>query len=237
MKKKILIIGNNDGLPGVKIDIENYKRFFKSPIGGNWLESEIDATWLNRSKTELVTELNRLKGLSLDYLIVVFSGHGGQERETILELNSRGELIGESELKYLASRQLNIYDCCRSFPTSINESRQSEFLVKSFSAFNTREKYEKRILQAINQQVSLYSCSIGEVSNDTSEGGVYSKYLIQSAKNIIDDFKLVGNAHVEAYNLTVENNKKLPKEKHQHPDAILPRCLSSQQLIISVKPY
>lgn len=235
MKKKIVIIGNNEGLPGVKVDIENYKQFFKSPFGGNWLDEEIDVK-LNPLKTELIIELNRLKGLLLDYLIVIFSGHGGQERETMLELNSRGELIGESELKYLASRQLNIYDCCRCYPISINESRQFEALAKPFSNINTREKFDKRIKQAISQQVSLYSCSIGEVSNDTSEGGVYSKYLIQSAKNVVDDFKLIGNAHNEAYNLTVDNNKKLQIDKHQHPDAVLPRCLSTQQLIISVKP-
>lgn len=235
MKKHILIIGNNEGLPGVKIDIENYNQFFMSPFGGNWFPNEINVK-LNPTKSELSAELNRLKGMSLDYLIVIFSGHGGQERETILELNPRGETIGESDLKYLATRQLNIFDCCRCYPMSLNESALFKVLSKAFTGINTREKFEKRILQAVPQQVDLYSCSINEISNDTSDGGVYSKYLIQSAKNIVDNFKLIGNAHQEAFDLTMGYNLGLPIDKQQHPEAVLPRCLSSQQLIISVKP-
>ena len=235
MEKKILLIGNDDGLPGVKVDIENYKQFFKSPVGGSWLEREFTVK-LNPTKRELTNELIRLKNLSLDYVIVVFSGHGGQERETVLELNPQGELIGETELEFIAKRQLNIFDCCRCYPETITDSRQFEALIKSFSSFNTRERYENRILKAIPQQVILYSCSIGEISNDTKDGGIYSRFLLKSARNIIDEFKLLGTAHVEAYELTIENNKKLPLEKHQHPEAVLPKCFSSQQLIIGIEP-
>ena len=41
MRKHILIIGNNNGLPGVNIDCENYRKFFMSYIGGCWHEDEI----------------------------------------------------------------------------------------------------------------------------------------------------------------------------------------------------
>ncbi len=235
MKKKILIIGNDNGLPGVKVDITNFQTFFKSAFGGNWQDPEIDVK-VNCSLTDLRKDLSSLKGLNLDYLIIIFSGHGGQKRETVLELNSKGETIGDSELQNIAKRQLNIYDCCRSIGQQTNESLALVNKIKLYSAFNTREKYEKRIMQAINQQVSLYSCSVGEVSNDTSEGGLYSKHFIDSAKNINSEYKLVGEAHTEAYNLVVEANKYLPKDKHQHPESVLPRCLSDQQLIISINP-
>ncbi len=235
MEKRILLFGNDEGLPGVKVDLKNYKDFFKSPIGGNWLEIEID-TLLNPTKSDLTTKLNLYKTLKLDYLIIVYSGHGGQERETLLEINPRGELIGESELTHISQRQLNIFDCCRCYPEALHESYQFEALAKSFSEFNFRKAYEKRILQAIPQQVTLYSCAIGEISNDTKEGGIYSQYLLKSARQVSDEYKLIGTTHVEAANNTIETTKKLPKEKHQTPEAILPKCLSSQQLIISINP-
>lgn len=235
MEKRILLFGNDEGLPGVKVDLKNFKNFFKSPIGGNWLEIEIN-TLLNPTKKELLDKLALYKDLSLDYLIIIYSGHGGQERETLLEINPKGELIGESELQYISKRQLNIFDCCRCYPELIHERVRFEAISKSFPEFNTRQIFEKRILQAIPQQVTLYSCSIGEISNDTKDGGIYSQSLLKSARKINDDFKLIGTTHVEAFEETVEITKKLPKEKHQHPEAILPKCLSFQQLVISINP-
>jgi len=226
MQKRILIIGNNDGLPGVKVDIENYKIFFKSQYGGNWHDNEIIEK-LNISKLELITLLKSLKNLSLNYLIVIFSGHGGQERETILELNSHGEYISESELKNLAYRQLNIFDCCRCYSQPILESKTTELRLKNL--FSTREKYEKRIMEAVHQQASLYACSIGESANDTAKGGAYSKNLIAAAISETNEYTLVGHAHQVASILTSI------EFKNQHPEAILPKCLSSQQLILGIR--
>lgn len=48
MRKKILILSNpgregaENYCEGVKRDVDNYKQFFLSPVGGNWYESEID---------------------------------------------------------------------------------------------------------------------------------------------------------------------------------------------------
>ncbi|AYL98110.1 caspase family protein [Mucilaginibacter celer] len=230
MNKRILIIGNTDGLPGVKIDIANYQKFFKSEYGGGWLEFEF-VIKTDPSLIELSLTLSRLKQLNLDYLIVIFSGHGGQDRETVLELNSSGEAITESALKYLAPRQLNIFDCCRSFPSPQVETRLNERFTKAFSAATgTREKFEKRIMQAIPQQASLYSCSIGEVSHDTATGGVYSRHLIDAATSSINEFQLVGTAHNTAAVLTKN------EFRDQNPEAVLVKSLSSQQLIIGIDP-
>lgn len=228
MQKRILIIGNNHGLPGVKVDIEKYKSFFKSSYGGSWRDDEIIEK-LNVSKAELLAELARIKG-TLNYLIVIFSGHGGQERETMLELNSKGECIGESDLTNLAYRQLNIYDCCRSFPEIVTESFKAQLRAKLFSIVNTRQKFEERIMAAEHQQVSLYACSIGEYANDTNEGGAYSKNLISAARNIDEEFMLVGTAHMNA---SIETTREFPE---QHPASIIPRLMSSKQLIIAIKP-
>ena len=214
MQKKILMIGNDSGLPGVKVDIINYTAFFKSPIGGNWYDSEIEIK-RNPAKKDLIKRLSELKNLGLDFMIVYFSGHGGQDRETLLELNSEGEVINDSELHNIGKKQITIYDCCRSYPEEKRAALQLDEAYAEFAEYDTRAKYEKRIMQAIPQ---------------------YSKYLLQSAKNIESEYKLVGAAHAEAAELTIDYCKYLPKENKQLPDAILPKCLSSQQLIIGINP-
>jgi hypothetical protein len=227
MKKKILIIGNNEGLPGVKVDMQNYKTFFISQNGGEWRDDEIFEE-LNPTRDHILTLLDKLKQQQLDYLIVVFSGHGGQGRETVLELNG-SEYLSESRLHDLAVKQLNIFDCCRAFSPALLEGVRNKIEKKAMSYFSTRERYEKRISQAIPQMARLYACKEGEVAQDTSEGGAYSKNLIYAAIGNVE-YTTVGVAHQRAAEQTsaVYGN--------QHPDAILPRCLSGQELIIGIKP-
>lgn len=232
MVKRVLIIGNNDGLPGVKIDIANFTKFFKSGYGGFWQDNEFEIM-LNPSRINLLRKIQILKNMDLDYCIVIFSGHGGQHREVVVEINGDGEMMHEAEFKNISKRQLTIFDCCRGL---ISESLSARSLgspiSKSFSLTENyiRARFENRILQAVEQQVTLYSCSINEYSQDTSEGGVYSKNFLFSAVNVFNEFKLVGKNHEEASYLTKKENPK------QNPDAILPRCLSEQQLIISINP-
>jgi hypothetical protein len=229
MIKRVLIFGNDEGLAGVKVDMQEYKKFFKSSFGGSWDDSEIIER-LDPSRSSLLTDLTNLKRLSLDFLIIVFSGHGGEQLGTILEINPAGETIYESELKDIADRQINIFDCCRCYPTSLSKAVVDMFESKAYSAISTRERYERRIMQSVSQQVYLYACSRGESAYDTKDGGIYSKHLLESAIKRDRDFTLVGTAHAEASVLTTAEQSK------QHPDALLPRCLSSQQLILSIKP-
>ena len=230
MEKRLAIIANDRGVPGVKIDIAKYKAFFRSSYGGGWSDSEI-TTMLNVSRTRLRSKIAEYKLLDLDYLIVVFSGHGGQERETILEINAQEETILESELHDIAVRQLNIYDCCRCYSEVLTESVKNRLETKLFSTINVRAKYEQRIMQAIPQIVRLYACSVGEKAYDLGEGGIYSKHLLENAIQMQSQYKYVGDAHVEAKQQTTEEEPK------QHPDSVIPRCLTKQQLIIAINPY
>ena len=74
------------------------------------------------------------------------------------------------------------------------------------------------------------------MSYDTANGGVYLSNLLNAAQTISYDqeFKLVGLAHQEAIAPTTENSLR-EKQGRQVPEAVLPKCLSSQQLIISMK--
>ena len=154
----------------------------------------------------------------------------------MLGINDKQETIAESELQSIALRQLNIYDCCRCLPQVLTDSIEFSKRAYSFNEQSVREKFETRIKQALPQQVLLYSCSIKEYSHDTSNGGIYTNFLLECAKNLNSEFKLVGDAHSEAKIKTIANNINLPKGQQQNPDSVIPKLHSSQQLIIGIKP-
>lgn len=234
MKRKALLIGNNRGLQGVPLDLLNTRKFLQSSLGGEWYSSEIEQL-LNPSKSDLLRKIDNLKRESNDYSFVLFTGHGAHARNTILEINPPGETISENDLIGLSERQVSIFDCCRAIV-------QDE-IIKSFTvamdsyqekASTVRARYDRRIMQAIPQQAKLYSCAIGESSYDDG-GAVYLGKLLACAKRIEanSSFKLLSAAHSEAAVLTKAH--VLEKFKNnQSPSSALPKCLASQELIISI---
>ena len=91
-------------------------------------------------------------------------------------------------------------------------------------------------MQAIPQQVRLYACSVGQCSYDTPNGAMYLTNLLTSAQAIDTSatFKTVELAHAEAREKTVDQAKN-KADGPQTPQAYLPKCLTLQQLIISLK--
>lgn len=239
MIRKALLLGNTRGLEGVKVDIKDFSDFLKSDFGGGWLPNELEIKY-NINKAELLSILSSLKVDPPDLLIILFSGHGGQERKTILELNSYGETIEENQLRNIGIRQINIYDCCRSYPENYQENVNVYNVYKSIYSEDRRKTirhlYEKRILQsAKNQQILLYSCRIGEKSYDTPNGAVYLNNFLKAAKNLLAKEKLVIEAHQEAIEPT-RNYSKKEFNAEQNPQSIVPKLLTNQQLIISINP-
>ena len=114
MRKKILMIGNTDDLPGVPIEISDYYSFFTSPVGGGWYDEEIDIL-LNPTQHELLETVADIEEADYDYVIVFFSGHGEETSDgTILYINGQSETILLHNLTDLSERQLLIINCCRS---------------------------------------------------------------------------------------------------------------------------
>jgi len=237
MKRRALLIGNSNGLSGVKLDLANYSNFLKREIGGKWFGSEISIV-MNPTRLELLSKIAILKREAPDYAFVVFSGHGAYSKGTILELNRNEEYIYESELHGIAARQLLIYDCCRNvIDISVTEDYSNFSGTQLLNKANgIREMYDTRIMQAIEQQSSLYACSVGQSSYDTNKGGIYSNCFLSSVFPISENqFKLVGTAQDEATPKTTNKAWEIYK-KVQTPDHSLPRCISRQQLIISINP-
>ncbi|MCL2805048.1 MAG: caspase family protein [Treponema sp.] len=241
MKKSALLIANTDGLAGTKKDLDNFASFLRSENGGLWRPDEIGAPLYNPSRSLILDTINKMKLLKYDYVIVLFSGHGGQKRETVIEINGRGEHIMESELKDIAPRQLSIFDCCR---VQTQQRLRDSIMNKSTMYFssvseileNIRNNYNNRIMQSMRQQVALYSCSIGQSSYDTNEGAIYLNNLLDTANKFSNgEFLTIGMAHQQAKIITYENSINM-KDGPQLPEACLPKCLTEQQLVISINP-
>jgi len=237
MKRRALLFGNTGGLNGVKVDLDNYCKFLLSDTGGQWYEDEITIL-MNPTRNLLLSTITALKFQQPDYVIVIFSGHGAYSRGTVLELNSNGDCVNEAELRNIAPRQLLIFDCCRNVivESALEQktSARSAFLGDLSSPI--RQMYNIRIMQSIEQQSSLYACSIGESSYDTNKGGVYSiSFLSSLTPEYNQRFKLVSSAQEEASPKTTSLAWAL-YSRRQVPDQTIPRCLASQQLIISINP-
>lgn len=231
MKRIALLIGNSSGLEGVIKDLHDWHHFLTSSIGGAWNQDEI-ILLKNPSKFDLLNCIKGIRG-KFDFAITVYTGHGGYDRETILEINGKGETINETDLLYIAPKQISVFDCCRvGNDTPLNES------LRSFSMGGilhnkeyVRAVYEKGIEQAINQQIRLYACCIGETAEDTKDGALYIQNLLFSARrhSSLKVFNTVEDVHRHASFLTyVKSNFK------QNPSAVLPKCLSDQKLILSI---
>lgn len=239
MKRRALLIGNSRGLQGVKKDIVNFQTFLMGRYGGAWEKGEI-LIEMNPSLDNLYCKIDLIKKEKNDFVIVMFSGHGGYQRDTVLEINGKGEYIHENELIGLASRQISIFDCCRAmekYEKGIESLHEAKLFSIYDSVDNIRQRYEERIMKAIPQQDRLYACKIGQCANDASDGSgaYYLKNLIKYAKAIDDAYGLVGDVHEDAAQDTT-NEVKIKENEVQEPVASLPKCLSSQQLIISIRP-
>lgn len=233
MKRHALLIANADAA-GAQNDINNWKKFLRSGVGGAWHENEIQVL-TNPSKLYLEVTLSLTKDANYDFVIVVYAGHGGWERTTILEINPKGETINETDLKGLAPREILSLDCCRA--TSTVTDNLNEAQLKMFSETirsSIRARYDARTMQAVAQQVTLYACSVGECAYCTNEGGYYTKNLLrQSAAVPYNAFQTINQAHNAAAPATTKEVRE-KENQDQHPDISMVRCLTSQQLIIGI---
>lgn len=201
-KKAILIPypGEPDGdnyCPGVFADIENYKNFLCSPLGGWWrFDKDSDVCseikiFPSPKRNILLPYLERLK--SYDYIIIAFCGHGRYSRlyqQTIIQINEHEE-VRESELRDFGIRENLVLDCCRVLLPDIVTDAMEHFGLRKASAHHRelnfaecRKYYEKSISECRPGCNVLYGCNVGESSGESkSSGGYYSSSLFRVARN------------------------------------------------------
>jgi hypothetical protein len=202
MKRKAVLIESSDvknhtELPGARMDIENWKEFLRSDLGGAWNDSEIVS--LHKPFSSDVE--GALKVDSDSYCFVAFSGHGG---DGFVVLN---DYLGEfaiSSLKPKTQQGTVIIDSCRGVTQNytirakmaianeiVNRSLASARLsegqrnrLENFTIVTThRQSWEGAFSRASAGIVEMLACSKGQAAaEDPSAGGYYTTLLLQSAE-------------------------------------------------------
>lgn len=133
----------------------------------------------------------------MDYALIVFAGHGYAERngEVYFELSSNQEVSLSDIKSWLpCQKMLMIADSCQGyldepFLRTLTES------IRTFSAGGrmmnsrvaNRDRYNKRIdRMARSSKAFVSAVSPGEYAQDTSNGGLYSRTLMDLAENLIE---------------------------------------------------
>ena len=224
MRKKILMIGNSNQLPGVPVDLADFYDFFTSPEGGNWCGNEIEVL-KNPSRRSLFQSVEEIAEAEYDYLITFFTGHGNEDDdETVLCINEREEIV-LSNLTNLSPKQLNIIHCCRCYAETSTDrpfmkARRTRL---SISRNPIRRAYEKRIQDCSPEQIILYSCEDGEITSGTYDGGNYLQSLLDATHAILAEsdtpFVSVAQAHHEAVALTRQDGSRLQQRPQIHPSS------------------
>lgn len=189
LSRKALIIGSPDAkIPGVKVDVENLRKYLLSPVGGLWYDSEI-TTLMTPQVSTIRAEIEVLK--RADYSLVFFAGHGyhsNQRGSTILHVNAR-EDMNSLELRIGAQKHLLILDCCRKRE---DEKRLLKSAMESMTFDSARQQtlnpaecrryFDKEIALCDGGIVVMNSCAVDETAGeDESSGGYYTSSLLDSA--------------------------------------------------------
>lgn len=233
VKRKAILISHEDGELMTGKDVEDIRSFLMSPRGGAWLDDEIE-----RGKNISLREFDQLckfvRDEKFDFVFFYFSGHGGWARSTVIELNRDGDLVPEECLAGLAPRQLNIFDCCRSYPVdeSIKTGTESILGSQDLLLAVARRKYDQQIMAALPQPMSLYSCSKGEASYDFGRGGVYTQSLLSVSQSSEEEILFASQAHVRASELTIAEASL--HKVNQHPDFFMAKLPFRYQLPFAI---
>lgn len=235
MTRKMLII-SNPGEPeaenyceGVNKDVENYKHFFTSALGGGWHRSEI--IHLHRPSPDQVN--NALQAIKeSDYSMVIFCGHGySYHGETIVELKKDYDYKASSFRNSIGKRTV-ILDCCRviakEITTGIYEFAHRYLEQRDMNILEARQYYDEQLLKCPNGLVVMNACDLNETAgDDEKQGGYYSHSLMECATKWFEgktELKKECMSVVSVHNVAAERVRLLSGGK-QNPKIEKPRSL------------
>jgi len=239
LSRKALIIGSPDAkIPGVKVDVENLKKFLLSPVGGLWYDSEI-TTLMTPQASTIRAEIGLMK--RVDYSMIFFAGHGyhsNQRGNTILHINAR-EKMNSLELRIGAQKHSLILDCCRKRE---DEKRLLKSAMESMtfdsarqwtlSPAKCRRHFDQEISLCDGGIVAMNSCAVDETAGeDESSGGYYTSSLLDSANEWakktllnIDLSRSYSKCSTQACHETAARRVKLLSGGRQNPTFESPRA-------------
>lgn len=190
--------GRGNYLPGVETDARNYLEFFHLPEGGLWRDDEIHTFRNNCTSMILNSYILQQRHERLQYVVIVFCGHGYADRNmTFFEL-SPGHDASLQQMREMVreTRCLMIADSCR--VTVLAEGGRIP-AVRMFSEDNSEEAYRNECFRLYDESFrGLFrghftigmAASIGQSAGEDENGGYYSKMLLTKARDMITTKKV-----------------------------------------------
>jgi hypothetical protein len=194
--RRAIIIGHpgpeDRFLPGVGEDIANLCGFLPTPPGGGWRPEEITVLW-QRTKEEILADV---QGVSADYLLVYYSGHGAGQRaywngvgrnlevERWLEVTPKVYIKDVALINDRVPRQLIICDCCRDRPPG-RISGIPKYLEKipftKEEVDTAAQWFDMYIGSSPAGRLIVHATEDGRPAMDSMEGGMFSLAVLLGA--------------------------------------------------------
>lgn len=232
-KRRAFLIGGRylEPLNGVNLDIEAWRSFLQTSMGGCWRSDEvIDLS--GKSKDVALEEIKSAQGYF--YTMVIFAGHGEVRKDkygfmrTYVLLNDNEEL-SEFDLNPGNSRATLIMDCCRNVRRGlVKESMESLLSITSLlNGVNTRTVYENAIENCESGLVKVFSADVGQSAADEDS---FLRTLIEAfqdlyLKNAFPGLLTIKNAVSLAATMMSPQQKPVycgGRRLHHYPLAIHP---------------
>ncbi|MES1159220.1 MAG: caspase family protein [Bacteroidota bacterium] len=195
-KLAILIFHPGEGehaLTGVEHDAQNMYNFLLSPRGGGWRLEEVVVLWKG-SRREI---LRIVQAAEADYLFVYYSGHGAGQLTPVWEgdvwhfVDERWLEMGPNRfmqdlalINGTVLRQLIVCDCCRNRPSAriggIPEVLE-EIPYTDQEVEIARRRFDSSIWSSPAGCTIVHSTSDGQLSWDSSDGGVFTGAFLRRA--------------------------------------------------------
>lgn len=257
MRRKLYLVLNYGGignrLPNVRADKENYLRFFRSPEGGAWEETEMEIHENDFDFDVFAHHIRFQQKIQrpYDYLVIVFCGHGysdwnGERWIEVRPGDSDDVCVSLSQIREACynTRTLFISDACLAVP----QEEVRERLYSSINKFTGNIDYREECKRLYNEIVMKtseytftagYAVSLGEKAGDDERGGIYSQTLLDVARDTIGDLKHdSGLPRYASFSAIHEMAADIVADKtngDQHPSIEMSR--SYYQLPFVVAPY
>jgi hypothetical protein len=185
MRRVALIISdegshwNQSHLPGVRSDIQTVTNFLKNPITGAWTSKGI--FYLNKPTLKKLHDA-LLVLESYDVAFVYFTGHGFRKNNSdFIEAGNNNIAINTLTRTY--KKRFVFIDACRNIV--IDDRRPVEPFIGDpglpmldFAA--GRRAWVRRMNELPNGVALVQSCSAGQSSIDTPDGGLFTKNFFDS---------------------------------------------------------
>ncbi len=226
IKRKAILISSPDApspsnnlLPGTQIDVLKWKRFLKSPEGGSWVDDEI--ILYEYSKHKSLLKFIKQQG-TLDYLFLVYSGHGILRVTDSLIYESPNNEVSitdvEDAARKITAKATLIFDACRCEARNPFGGNYAPFKQGLNESYNPKsvQKWEYALNHSsITGIITIQSCQMFETSSmqKDNESSLFSDKMLESVTD--SSVKTIGDAFIYAEKET----KKIADtwQQLQHP--------------------